>query len=120
MGARVFGPNEEDVGEISELVLDANGAPAKVIVDVGGFLGMGEEPVAIDLTALQIRQQSESGPLRAYIKMTQDELETLPATKMQSQTVRKRKGPRIAGLFLWLLSEARIKRVGIQDPARCS
>lgn len=82
MGVRVYGPNEEDVGEISELVLDANGTPAQVIVDVGGFLGMGEKPVAIDLTALQIRKESEAGPLRAYIKMTQDELEALPAANM--------------------------------------
>ncbi len=43
---------------------------------------MGEKPVAIDVTALQIRKESEAGALRAYIKMTQDELEALPAANM--------------------------------------
>ena len=82
MGVRVYGPNDEDVGEISDLVLDANGTPSQVIVDVGGFLGMGEKPVAIDVTKLQILQASEGGALRAYIQMTQDELETMPAANM--------------------------------------
>ncbi len=82
MGVRVYGPNDEDVGEISDLVMDANGTPAQVIVDVGGFLGMGEKPVAIDVTELQILQANEGGMYRAYIRMTQDQLETLPAAKM--------------------------------------
>lgn len=82
MGVRVFGPNDEDVGEISEIVVDANGAPAQVIVDVGGFLGMGEKPVAIDVTSLQIMQATDGEALRAYVQMTQDELETLPPATM--------------------------------------
>ncbi len=82
MGVRVFGPNDEDVGEISEIVLDGNGAPAQVIVDVGGFLGMGEKPVAIDVTSLQIMQATDGEALRAYVQMTQDELETLPPATM--------------------------------------
>jgi sporulation protein YlmC with PRC-barrel domain len=82
MGVRVYGPNDEDVGEISDLVLDAKGTPAQVIVDVGGFLGMGEKPVAIDVTELQFLQANEGGMFRAYIRMTQDQLETLPTAKM--------------------------------------
>jgi sporulation protein YlmC with PRC-barrel domain len=82
MGVRVYGPNDEDVGEISEIVLDANGAPGQVIVDVGGFLGIGEKPVAIDVSSMQIMQATEGGALRAYIPMTQEELEGLPAAAM--------------------------------------
>ncbi len=82
VGVRVYGPNEEDVGEISDFVLDANGAPAQVIVDVGGFLGLGEKPVAIDMTALQILKANDGDTLRAYVSMTQDELESMPAVAM--------------------------------------
>jgi hypothetical protein len=82
MGVRVYGPNEEDIGEISDFIPDANGAPAKVIVDVGGFLGMGEKPVAIDVTSLQIMQATDGDTMRAYVQMTQEELESLPATNM--------------------------------------
>lgn len=81
MGVRVYGPNDEDVGEISDLVLDAKGTPAQVIVDVGGFLGMGEKPVAIDVTELQMLQANDGGMYRANIRMTEDQLKTLPAAK---------------------------------------
>ena len=82
MGTRVYGPNQEDLGEISNLVLDENGAPSQVIVDVGGFLGMGEKPVAIDVTALQMMQATDNGKIRAYVQMTQEQLESMPATKL--------------------------------------
>ena len=82
MGVRVYGPNDEDLGEISNVVLDANGAPAQVIVDVGGFLGIGEKPVAIDMTVLQIMQATDGDTIRADVQMTQEQLETLPAATM--------------------------------------
>lgn len=81
-GARVYGANDEDVGEISEVVMDAAGAPAQVIVDVGGFLGMGEKPVAIDLTSLRVMKAEGSDVLRVYVQMTQEQLETLPEASM--------------------------------------
>lgn len=78
MGVRVYGQNDEDVGEISDIVLDANGKAGQVIVDVGGFLGIGEKPVAIEMSQLQIMQEGEGGAMRAYVQMTQEELEGLP------------------------------------------
>jgi sporulation protein YlmC with PRC-barrel domain len=81
MGVRVYGPNDEDLGEISDLVLDGKGAPTQIIIDVGGFLGMGEKPVAIDVTTLQILKETDGEALRAYVQMTQDELKALPAAK---------------------------------------
>jgi PRC-barrel domain len=78
IGVRVYGPNGEDVGEISEVLMDANGAAGQVIVDVGGFLGMGEKPVALDLVSLNILQENDGTMLRAYSSMTQEQLETLP------------------------------------------
>jgi PRC-barrel domain len=81
-GVRVYGPNEEDLGEISEVVLSDAGTPNQVIVDVGGFLGIGEKPVAIDLAEVQLFQSAPGGDLRAYVQMTQEQLETLPAMEM--------------------------------------
>jgi sporulation protein YlmC with PRC-barrel domain len=82
IGVRVYGPNDEDVGEISQVVLDANGAPAQAIIDVGGFLGIGEKPVAIEMTSVQILQATDGGMLRIYVPMTQDQLEAMPAAAM--------------------------------------
>jgi PRC-barrel domain len=81
-GVRLYGPNDEDVGEISDIVLDDAGVPAQVIVDVGGFLGIGARPVAIEMSQLQIMQATDGGQMRAYVQMTQRELEQLPAVDM--------------------------------------
>jgi sporulation protein YlmC with PRC-barrel domain len=82
IGARVHGPNDEEVGEISEVVLDADGALGQVIIDVGGFLGIGQKPVAIEMNSVQILQATDGETLRVYVPMTQEELEQMPATSM--------------------------------------
>ncbi|WP_245990189.1 PRC-barrel domain-containing protein [Tabrizicola piscis] len=81
-GVRVYGPNEEDLGEISDIVLTETGAPAQVIVDVGGFLGIGQKPVALEVTDLQLVQATDGSDLRAYVQMTQEQLEGLPNAEM--------------------------------------
>ena len=82
IGARVYGPDDTDVGEVSEVKLDGQGAASQVILDVGGFLGLGEKPVALDLSSLDVMQATSDGSVRLYTKLTQDELKSLPkATK---------------------------------------
>ena len=40
----------DDIGEINEIILTRNGTVQSVIVGVGGFLGMGEKDVAVNMT----------------------------------------------------------------------
>lgn len=77
-GARVYGAGDEDVGEISTLVLTDDGKMDRAVIDVGGFLGMGEKSVAVTFEELQIIRSTE-GDLRVYIDSTQEALEALPA-----------------------------------------
>jgi sporulation protein YlmC with PRC-barrel domain len=81
-GVNVYGSDNEDVGEVADVVLDDKGAAAKVIVDVGGFLGLGSKPVALDATAIQIMRATDGDALRAYVSLTKEELESLPEAKM--------------------------------------
>ena len=53
-GARVYGSNDEDVGEIGELLLTDDGKMDRAVIDVGGFLGLGEKAVAVTFEELQI------------------------------------------------------------------
>lgn len=82
VGVRVYGPNEEDVGEISQVLTDANGAGEQVIVDVGGFLGIGEKPVSLDLSKMTFATGANDGLIRAYVPMTEDQLEALPKAEL--------------------------------------
>ena len=77
-GARVYGLNDEDVGEISELVLTDAGMVEKAVIDVGGFLGIGEKPVAVAMDELTIIRNAEGDDLRVYIDSTEDALEARP------------------------------------------
>ncbi len=77
-GARVYGPSDEDVGEISKLLITDDGKLDRAVIDVGGFLGMGERPVAVTLDELQIVRTEDGSDLRVYIDSSQEALEQQP------------------------------------------
>jgi hypothetical protein len=77
-GARVYGANDEWVGEIGALVLGNDGAIQQVVVDVGGWLGIGERPVALDLDRIDLRRDRDGGTVVGYVDFTEEELETMP------------------------------------------
>jgi hypothetical protein len=52
LGQAVYGPGEQKVGTISNLLVDTTGRVAGVVLDVGGFLGIGTNEVAISFEAL--------------------------------------------------------------------
>lgn len=76
-GARVYGANNSWIGEVSELMVE-NETVSQVIVDVGGFLGVGEKPVALDIGALRVLRNTEEEELRLYTPRTQDDLASMP------------------------------------------
>lgn len=77
-GMRIYSSDDEDVGEISELIMSSDGATVeRAILDIGGFLGLGEHQIAVTLDELQIMRDGD-GTARAYIDATQEELENQP------------------------------------------
>lgn len=77
-GASVYGLNDEDVGEIGELLLTEDGKLDRAVIDVGGFLGMGERHVAVTFDELQIVRMEDGSDLRVYIDSTKEILEEQP------------------------------------------
>ena len=75
-GAAVYGPDDERVGEIGELLMSDDGKLDNAIVDVGGFLGLGEKQVEVPFDNLQILQGDND--MRIYIDATEEQLESLP------------------------------------------
>jgi sporulation protein YlmC with PRC-barrel domain len=53
IGAAVYDPSEQKIGTIDELVLNADGKVADVVLGVGGFLGAGEKHVAVAMADLK-------------------------------------------------------------------
>jgi hypothetical protein len=52
-GTDVIGPDNAQVGNVNDMLFDKNGKILGLIVGVGGFLGIGEKSVAIDMSAFQ-------------------------------------------------------------------
>lgn len=81
-GADVRGADDASIAEVSDLVLTGEGQVTDVILDVGGFLGIGARSVAIPMDRLTVAQ-NEGGAVRIWVNMTKEELEALPEYKVQ-------------------------------------
>src|SRR5437588_1940744 len=92
-GTDVLGPDNAKVGSVTDLLFDKNGKIDGLIVGVGGFLGIGEKNVAIDMNAFQAMPYSagttgtgantpasSDDPTRVNLKVswTKDELKAAP------------------------------------------
>lgn len=76
--ASVYDANDEDIGEIDQLVISEDGQIQKVVLDIGGFLGIGEKPVAMTFDELQIIREDGGDDLRIYVGATKEQLEAQP------------------------------------------
>lgn len=74
IGADVKNSAGEEVGSISDLIIDQNGQVVGVVVGVGGFLGMGEKDVAIGWD--DVRKSGAADEQELQIDVTREELET--------------------------------------------
>lgn len=75
LDAVIYGPEDEKVGTVSDV--RGTGPGAKVIVDVGGFLGIGAKSVALPAGELSF-MRDEDGVVHATTAMTKDSLKNLP------------------------------------------
>jgi sporulation protein YlmC with PRC-barrel domain len=74
IGATVYTDADENVGEVSEVVLTNDGEIDAVVIDVGGFLGIGVKPVAVAFSDLEFRSD-ENGTIYIYTRFTEDQLD---------------------------------------------
>lgn len=73
--AVVYGPDDAKIGTVSHL--HGVGAVSQVIVDVGGFLGMGTKPVALMTNQLAF-MRDDGGTVHATSDWTKDEIRQMP------------------------------------------
>jgi hypothetical protein len=80
-GADVRDATDATIAEVSDLVLTGEGQVTDVVLDVGGFLGIGAKTVAIPMDRLTVAT-TEGGAVRVWVDMTKAELEALPEHQM--------------------------------------
>lgn len=75
VGAPVYGAGDRKVGTISHL--HGSGATTEVVIDVGGFLGIGAKPVLVSIDQLNM-MRDENGNVHGSTAWTRDQLRDLP------------------------------------------
>ncbi|SMC44768.1 PRC-barrel domain-containing protein [Fulvimarina manganoxydans] len=68
----VIGADGKAIGEVEDVLGDQTGQPKAVVVEVGGFLGVGEKNVILMLNDVSL----DMGKLRT--QLTKEQIETLP------------------------------------------
>jgi sporulation protein YlmC with PRC-barrel domain len=93
-GVKVYNEANDKIGEISDVIVNAQGQVRGVVVEVGGFLGMGTHYALISMSSLKFANEAgkttagqtsetkrEWFPDRAVLNLTKDQLKALPEFK---------------------------------------
>jgi sporulation protein YlmC with PRC-barrel domain len=78
VGSTVYGANDANVGEVGDVLLTQDGKIDAYVIDVGGFLGIGEKQVAIGADNLSFMTDAD-GNKYLYTTFTKEQLEAQPA-----------------------------------------
>lgn len=72
IGKDVYGQNGKDVGDLKNLLIGKDGRVQAAVIEFGGFLGLGENQVAVDWNKLNVQGD------RVTVNMTEDEIKSAP------------------------------------------
>ena len=84
-GTAVYGAGDEEIGSIGDILLSEDGQVEAVIIDFGGFLGIGTKPVAVSFENLSFLRD-ENGGLLLRTALTAEELEAAPEYNEEAYT----------------------------------
>ena len=80
LGKKVVGPNDKDiVGQVVDVLVDKDGKPTAVVIDVGGFLGVGSRKIAVDWQSLTFRPSNHDAPVQ--LSLDREQVQAAPEYK---------------------------------------
>ncbi|MDB5539285.1 MAG: Hydrogenase maturation factor, partial [Devosia sp.] len=75
IGTNAYGPADEHLGAIGDVILSEDGKTVEaVIIDFGGFLGIGTKPVAVSIDNVRFAANA-NGDKYLFINVTRDQLD---------------------------------------------
>jgi len=74
IGTNAVTANGDDIGEIENLLVEPSGEVKAVIIEWGGFLGIGESRAAVPWSEVQLNEVGD----RVIVNMTRNEMEAMP------------------------------------------
>jgi sporulation protein YlmC with PRC-barrel domain len=61
VGLAIYGQDDQRIGDVNEILIDASGNARAIVLGVGGFLGIGEKSVAVPFTAVEWVMERPAG-----------------------------------------------------------
>jgi hypothetical protein len=74
---RAMRDRHDSIGKIDDLVIGADGRITHAVIGVGGFLGIGEKKVALELREVKLMRQSD-GTVFGVVMRTKQQLQDMP------------------------------------------
>lgn len=74
IGANIYDPRGEDIGDIDDIVIDASGKVRYAAVSYGGFLGIGDKLFAVPFRAFKTKRDDD-GDFYLTLNVTKEQLE---------------------------------------------
>ena len=102
LGTPVYNGENQSLGEINDVLLDADGQLRTVVIGVGGFLGIAERDVAVPWKALSV-SRDENQDLMLRLDVSREQLENAPEfesmedRRMAEEAARAAQSPPVAG-----------------------
>jgi hypothetical protein len=87
MDATVQSTEGEGIGEVTNIIVTPDGRVEGVVVGVGGFLGIGQKDVAVQMNqiTIQLEEQGETDDLIFVLNATREQLEAAPEFRTQAE-----------------------------------
>jgi sporulation protein YlmC with PRC-barrel domain len=79
LGKEVYGADGSQMGLVTNVLIDRDGKPIALVIDFGGFLGVGSRKIAIDWNLMQFRPGNKDKPVT--LSLTKDQLKAAPEYK---------------------------------------
>ncbi len=80
----VYDPNNNKIGQISDVLVDKSGKIRTLIIGVGGFLGAGQKDVAVPFE--EVQATTKDNKVHLVMNTTKDALKGAPGFKYDSNT----------------------------------
>ena len=78
MGTDIYNQQDEDIGEIQDVLIADGKTVRAVVLSIGGFLGMGERYVAVEPGSITLMRSEDGRILRAVVDATKEQLNNAP------------------------------------------
>jgi hypothetical protein len=82
-GATVYSPQDEAVGDVNDVIVSRDGKVDGLVVGVGGFLGIGEKDVAIQMS--EIKMMDTDTGIKLVMDANKDQLAAAPEFKSKTE-----------------------------------